>query len=191
VSSNSSGRDGSLRALLNESFVVLLREVAPAHQRMCAALDGMTVAITVDGEAVDVKSDGRAMRVRSLKRDQKITVEITTARAAILDVLHGRTTLTAAVLADSVRARASLDSLVRLNHGLAMYVHGAVRAPSFPAILERFELGCRRSPSRNAASYPRAANAPPNHGADDLATLRDLQHLRETLEQLVRSTGAG
>jgi hypothetical protein len=55
VSSNSSGRDGSLRALLNESFVVLLREVAPAHQRMCAAHDGMTVAINVDGEAVEVK----------------------------------------------------------------------------------------------------------------------------------------
>lgn len=149
VSSSSSARDRSLRALLDESFTVLRQEVPEAHRRMCAELEGDALTIRVDDESVVVTCDGTAMRTQEQGAGERVSAEFRTSRKAILHVLNGQVTLTDAVLADAVAARASLETLVRLNRGLAMYVHGAVRAPSFPELLERFRLGPRRSKARS------------------------------------------
>ena len=141
VSSNSSDPSRSLCALLDESFTVLRREVPEAHRRMCAELSGDGVAIRVDDESVVVACNGFEMRVRKGNARTGTIAEIRTSRQAILRVLDGKMTLADAVLTDAVRAQASLEALVRLNRGLAMYVHGAVRAPSFPELLERFQMG--------------------------------------------------
>ena len=145
VSSNSSGRsrlrNRSLRTLLDESFTVLRREVPEAHRLMCAELEGAGVAIRVDDESVVVTCDGTGMRVDEWSGREQPSAEIRTSREAILHVLNGKLAMANAVLTDAVRARASLETLVRLNRGLTMYVHGAVRAPSFPELLKRFEIG--------------------------------------------------
>ena len=151
VSSSSSARDRSLRVLLDESFSVLRQEVPEAHRRMCAELHGDAVAIRVDDESVVVTCDGAAMHTQDTGMTDGVSAEIRTSRKAILHVLNGHVTLTDAVLADAVGVRASLEALVRLNRGLALYVHGAVRAPSFPELLERFQRGPRSSKARGRA----------------------------------------
>jgi hypothetical protein len=134
--------------LLDESFTVLRREVPEAHRRMCAELEGAGVAIRVNDESVIVACDGTGMRVDEWSGREHPSAEIRTSRKAILQVLNGKLAMANAVLTDAVRARASLETLVRLNRGLALYVHGAVRAPSFPELLKRFETGPRPSPAR-------------------------------------------
>jgi hypothetical protein len=141
VSSSSSVRNRSLYTLLDESFAVLRHEVPEAYRRMCLELEGNAVVITVDDEAVIVASDGVAMHVETVSAATRTSAEIRTSRQAILRVLDGETGLADAVLSNAVSARASLETLVQLNRGLAMYVHGAVRAPSFPGLLDRFRRG--------------------------------------------------
>jgi hypothetical protein len=41
------------------------------------------------------------------------------------------------VLSDTVFVKGSLDTLERVEQGLLLYVNGAVRAPSFPVLLDR------------------------------------------------------
>jgi hypothetical protein len=148
VSSNSSVRE-SLGALLDESFTILRDEVPEANRRMCSRLEGEVVVICADDQSVVVACDGAAMRVQA-GSIADASAEIRTSRRAILRVLDGEVTLADAVLAGAVSVRASLEALVRLNHGLAMYVHGAVRAPSFPRLLERFRRGRRPRVSRRS-----------------------------------------
>jgi len=107
---------------------------------MCAELEGAGIAIRVDDESVVVACDGTRIRVNEWSRREKTSAQIRTTREAILHVLDGKLAIAEAVLIDAVRARASLETLVRLNRGLAMYVHGAVRAPSFTELLDRFQM---------------------------------------------------
>jgi N-methylhydantoinase B/oxoprolinase/acetone carboxylase alpha subunit len=136
VSSSSSARNTSLGALLEESFEILLREVPEAHRRMCTTLKGAAVSIHVDDDHVVALFDAATATVGN--DTSRVTTDVATSRQAIIDVVEGRLSLYDAVLADVVRARAPLDALVQLYDGLVMYVHGAVRSPSFPKLLERF-----------------------------------------------------
>lgn len=121
--------------LLAESFAILEHEVPDAYEMMCDRLDGYRVGIRVDDEQFVAEfADGRA---RVLQNVESSYVQIATSRAAILAVLDGEVSLLNSVLGDEVQAKASLDDLITVNSGLAMYVKGAVRCPSFPALVER------------------------------------------------------
>ncbi|WP_437899293.1 sterol-binding-like protein [Sorangium sp. So ce124] len=130
-----------MAALLDESLATLARELPEAHARMCARLAGRTVRIEVDGEIFAAVFEGAAARVRRLgaEDDAGADASITASRRAIRDVLEARRSLADAVLADEVEAVAPIDSLVEVLSGLSTYVHGAVRCPSFPRLLERFQ----------------------------------------------------
>ncbi|MDC0683647.1 sterol-binding-like protein [Sorangium atrum] len=130
-----------MAALLDESFATLARELPEAYARMCARFAGKTVRIEVDGERFVAAFESAAARVRRVGTEDDVGADasITTSRRAIRDVLEARRSLSDAVLADEVEAVAPLDSLVEVLAGLSMYVHGAVRCPSFPRLLERFQ----------------------------------------------------
>jgi hypothetical protein len=140
VSSSSSVTSGPVARLLGESFAVLAAELPAAHARMCALLAGRAVAIDVDGERFVAAFEGGQARVASLPagEDPAAGVRVATGRAAILAVIEARRSLADAVLADEVRVVGDLDRLVEAHHALVTYVHGAVRCPSFPSLLQRF-----------------------------------------------------
>jgi hypothetical protein len=76
-------------------------------------------------------------------------VECRTTRRAILDLVDARTTLMAAVVADRVWLRGSVEDLLAFHDGLMVYLGGAVRSPSFPWLLRQFRAaapGARRNP---------------------------------------------
>ncbi|WP_437968043.1 hypothetical protein WMF04_01520 [Sorangium sp. So ce260] len=126
--------------LLAESFAALAAELPEAHARVAARLAGLPVAIRVDGERFVVEGDGGAARVRAAGAEEEpaAAVRVATSRRAILDVIDARRSLAEAVLADEVEVAGALERLVAAREALIAYVHGAVRCPSFPALLERF-----------------------------------------------------
>ena len=141
--SSSSSATETVAGLLDESFRVLADELPEAHARMAAALGGRAVRLRVDDEDFTVRFDGGVARVDAAPGPADI--EIGTTKAVIDDVLEARRTLADAVLADAVTAVAPLPVLVEAHRGLLAYVHGAVRSPSFPRLLERFRALCAAS----------------------------------------------
>lgn len=137
--SNSSGPEASLRVLLQESFDCLEREIPRAYWKMCAALADLSVRVRLDDESVIVSFAGAHGRVDT--GDGQAGAELRTSRQAVIAVLDGRLSLADAVLTDAVVVKAPLDTLERLNRGIEVYLHGAVRSRSFPALLKRFRGG--------------------------------------------------
>jgi hypothetical protein len=72
-------------------------------------------------------------------------IDVRTTRATVLALIDAELSLVDAVLADHLSLRGALPDLLAFHEGLTTYVHGAVRAPSFPALL---------------AAYRRPAHAP-------------------------------
>jgi hypothetical protein len=130
----------SVASLLAASFAALAAELPAAHARMCARLSGRAVALHVGEERLLVTfAEGRG-EVRSLPagEDPGVDVRIATSHRAILDVLDARRSLAEAVLADEVLVVGDLAHLAEAQEGLVAYVHGGVRCPSFPGLVERF-----------------------------------------------------
>ena len=142
-SSSSATNSDSVAGLLAESFSMLSREVPESFARMCARLEGKAVWIEVDEErfVVEVRGGSALVRAQGPGAEGEAAggaASIATSKRAICDVIDARTSLADAVIADEVRAVAPLARLVDVLGGLSMYVHGAVRCPSFPRLLERF-----------------------------------------------------
>lgn len=123
-------------AFLAESFTVLEREMPPAYATLCATLAPREVLLGVDGEMVAL-AFARA-GVRFLPAPRAPRIEVRTTKAAILRVLDADSTLLQAVLDDALFLRGCTDDLLDFHDGLMSYVHGAVRAPSFPSLLRAY-----------------------------------------------------
>ena len=50
----------------------------------------------------------------------------------------GELTIMGAVLAEELEVKAAVDDLLRLERSVNCYLRGAVRCPSFPALLDQF-----------------------------------------------------
>lgn len=137
---NTKNTKSSVAGLLAESFAMLRDELPAAYERMCSRLSERAMEIRVDDERFLVQIGAGGARVRALgaEEDARKDASITTSTRAIQDVIEARRSLVEAVLTDEVQAVAPLDSLVEVLSGLTVYVHGAVRCPSFPRLLERF-----------------------------------------------------
>jgi hypothetical protein len=126
------------------SFEALAREQPAIHSRLCAQLAPRGVAIAVDDETVAVRFDRHAV-ARGRSTGGTAAIDVRTTRATVLALVDAELSLVDAVLADRLWLRGALPDLLAFHEGLTTYVHGAVRAPSFPALL---------------AAYRRPAHAP-------------------------------
>lgn len=130
----------SVETLLAASLAVLAAERPAAHARLCARLEGRSVSIHVGEERllVTFAAGAGAVRATAAGEDPPADVRIVTRRRAILEVLDARRSLAEAVLADEVEVVGELPRLEEALEGLVTYVHGGVRCPSFPALVDRF-----------------------------------------------------
>jgi len=128
---------------LRDSFATLQRELPDIYAEMCRRLAPQDIAITVDSETVRLKFAREA--VLPVKRLAHPTVMVRTGRKAILDLIDARSTLLDAAVEERLHLRGSPDDLARFYDGLMAYLHGAVRSPSFPALLQRFRYPAARS----------------------------------------------
>jgi len=115
----------------------MCRTLAPRAVRI--ALDGEVVTVACTPERATLLDASDAPDVLdALDAADAPDVEVRTSRAAIVALIDARSTLVESVLADRVELRGKLDDLVAFHDGLVVYLHGAVRAPSFPALLLLF-----------------------------------------------------
>jgi len=129
--------------LLDESLAVLQREQPAIYARLCEALVGLRLDIRVDRESMSVGFEPAGHRVTAevIAMEGPAGARFRASRGAVLDVLDGRISLAEAVLSGRLEAYAPLPRLLELHDALLLYVNGAVRCPSFPALLDRFRAG--------------------------------------------------
>jgi hypothetical protein len=123
-------------AFLGDSLRILSIEAPEAYREMCRVLLGREVGIEVDGCAVGVLYERE--RAVLLPEPRSPAVDVKTTRDAILALVDARISLVDAALRDALQLRGSPGDLLAFLDGLAAYLHGSVRAPSFPALLRRY-----------------------------------------------------
>lgn len=131
--------EGRFGEFLRESFAALAGEMPELYRRLCATLAPRQVRLQVGAE--DIGLEFAADRVRFVACGPAPAVELRTTRAVILDLVDARTALVEAVLDDRLGFRGALPELACFHDGLMLYLHGAMRAPSFPGLLRRYRHG--------------------------------------------------
>lgn len=135
-------------SFLATSFELLEREMPALYARMCELLAPRRVVLNVDRESVALAFSRR--QARFVEIPETAEVHVATTSRAVLRVIDAQNDLMAAVLADELHVRGELDDLVAFHDGLLAYVHGAVRAPSFPQLLREYRAFERKE--RNVAA---------------------------------------
>ena len=128
--------DASFSALLRRSLGALERERPDIAERLAATLAPLTVTITVGDEQLGVRSDATCVVVGEPAPAPQ--VRVSTGRPTILALVDGDVSLVDAVLADDVHLVGDVADLARFHDVLWLYLQGALRAPSFPALLHAF-----------------------------------------------------
>lgn len=123
---------------LGESLRILAREVPEAYREMCRALVGREVGLQVDDSTVAVLYESE--RAVLLHEPRRPTVDVRTSRDAILALIDARTSFIDAALEEALDLRGTPGDLLAFLDGLTAYLHGSVRAPSFPALLRRYRI---------------------------------------------------
>lgn len=140
--------DPTIAALIEASLRALQVECPPAYAQLCALMAGREVLLWIDDERAVIVFDGGEARVVPEARAPCIWMR--TSRQAILDLIDARLTLSEAVLDGAIALQGRVEDLALFHEGFLTYLRGAVRAPSFPALLDRF----RRAPARLGHIHP-------------------------------------
>jgi hypothetical protein len=121
---------------LDDSFAALRDEVPEIHAEMCRRLAPREVGLVVDHEVVAIAFTRDDAVFLSERR--RPVVDVRTTGRAILDLIDARSTLRESVLDERLELRGGPDDLLAFHEGLMAYLHGGVRAPSFPRLLRAF-----------------------------------------------------
>lgn len=132
------GRDDTVAGLLSEALGTLRDEVEACHARCRRALEGFTATCHVDRESFRVAVESGDV-VIGPPGTGPADVEVATSRRTILALIHDRVTLERAVTGDALRIKGAVSHVESLSQAMVAFLHGAVRSPSFPALLERLE----------------------------------------------------
>jgi hypothetical protein len=144
LSSSARPPEGDFAGFVGAALQALSAHQPGAYLALCQRMVGRRVRVTVDGESVLL--DFRGGRVDLRAEDAPADVRIATARAVILEVLDGGVTLGEAVTAGRLHVRGEAVSLLHGLDALRLFVHGAVRSPSFPELLRRFRASADGAP---------------------------------------------
>lgn len=126
------------------SIEALEREFPPAYAAMCARLAPRVTSIEVEGERTTLRFAPTGVARDTTQSPAELIVR--SDRRTILDVVDGEVTLVDAVLQDRLAVQGHPDDLVAFHDALLLFVHGAVRSPSFPSLLDAFRHApCRRT----------------------------------------------
>ena len=125
-----------LRTFLDRSFEVLAYEAPDASSRLGHALAGLDLCVIDGDRRFAVRHDGSRLLSDAISGDEPVITSID--RATILALVDGVLSLEDAVRQDRLLVRASPPHCARVFDALSSYVRGAVRCPSFPALLADF-----------------------------------------------------
>jgi hypothetical protein len=121
----------------------VLRAEAPAHhEALCAVLAALPIELVIDGESLELLVSDGAIAVGPVIESPLVTVttSLRTARA----LLEARRTMVAAIERGELDVRGHADALDDAAEALSLFLHGLVRAPSSPPLLDdlRHHVDC-------------------------------------------------
>lgn len=124
---------GEFMTLVGHSLERLEHEYPPSYVALHHRLRRHCLQLEIDGERFSLFPDGGSLQLGEAGRE--VTVELRTSRRILLDVLENRLSLLDAVLQGSLFLRGTAQALSDFHEALVIYIRGAVRCPSFPALL--------------------------------------------------------
>jgi hypothetical protein len=130
--------DSSFSALLEVSLTVLSQECPEAYLRICQRLNSREVHLTVDTETVSVRFQSESAQV--LQAAQQPTIYVSSTKQTLLDLIDARITLEYAITRDLIHVRGKMDDLIDFYESFQLYIQGAVRCISFPALLSDYRF---------------------------------------------------
>jgi hypothetical protein len=133
---NSSPESRRFTACVTRSLDTLRLECPEAYLRACGSLAGLRVALEVNGERIVLGISHE--RIALLPAGTPADISASTMRTTIDDLYQGRSTTEQAILSDAVLLKGSIDNLASFHDALLDYVRGAVRCPSFPALMAAY-----------------------------------------------------
>jgi len=131
--------EGRFTAFLRQSLDALRREVPAAYAQLCAHLDGQEVLLAVTGDEVAVRATGGTVCLGPPSTAP--TARIRTSRDTILALIDAELTWLEALQTDALVLQGAPADVLRCHDALLTYVHGAVRAASFPTLLAAYRTG--------------------------------------------------
>ena len=131
--------DDSFQSFLEASLERMQRECTPAYNTICQVMAPRQVAVQVDEEALALAfTHEHAVTLPLANADPVIRLQLS--RSTILDLVDGKFTLQEAILDGLVNVHGDLKDLVLFHEGWLAYMRGAIRCPSFPALLDRYRF---------------------------------------------------
>jgi hypothetical protein len=146
------GRDlDGFGAFVRRGLAALRDELPWAFAQMARALGDRDVLLEVDDERVAVRAaafDVAVLPAEPVGFAPRVTLR--TDAATVLRLADAERTVVDATIAGELVLRGDVDDLVAFHDGLVAFLHGAVRSPSFPHLLDHF----RRFVSRCEVKSP-------------------------------------
>jgi hypothetical protein len=121
---------------LRRSLDAIEAEVPAIHRLLCERLGRLPVRLVIDDEHVVVANAGT--RLALVADLDGCGTQFRSDRATLLDLVHGRSTFLDAVVAGRVDLTGAVGDLLGFYDALQVYLHGAVRSPSLPSLLDEF-----------------------------------------------------
>ena len=157
--SNSSERNRGPFWFLERCLDAIEKEAPVAYGRVVRGLGSRAVRVAIGD---DVATLSMASGGHEIARDAEVVrgsraqatgcaVELIMTEAIIGCLLEGRRTILDAALDGDLVLRGSVDDLAALHDALVAFIHGAVRSPSTPRLLESY-LDRDRPPSGRTRS---------------------------------------
>lgn len=134
----SSLADRSFAAFVRRALAAVRDEVPWAHEGVVRALGLASTTMLVDGELATVRAAGDDAEVEAVDDGTAGTRCVATTRT-ILDLVTGRESLLDAIEAERVHLAGNTEALLGWLDALACFLHGAVRAQAFDALLDEFK----------------------------------------------------
>jgi hypothetical protein len=122
---------GPIAALATDALACLARECPAAHVGLREALGARRLRVELGDEVFDV-AGGEIEAVAGAA-----ALELSSDARALHAVLHGELDVLDAVVTDRVRVRGPVDDVIAATTMMELFVAGALRCPSMPALFER------------------------------------------------------
>jgi hypothetical protein len=130
----------SASEFIGASIELLEKECPQAYTLLCSQMAGRQAWFSIGGDPVRLAFIPDRILLQPPEGDGDLSVRLITDWATVLDLADAKLTLVDAVLSSRLDLLAEAKELALFYAATLTYLRGAVRCPSFPALLDRLRL---------------------------------------------------
>jgi hypothetical protein len=131
---------------VRRALALLRGELPEAYFKICQAIAGKSLALTIDADRMFLRVTRFGIEFVTDTGDSDVRIE--SDRSTVLDTIDARLTLESAIRSGRLLVVGTREDLASCHEALLFFVRGAVRSPSFPALLEEYRWEATRLSAR-------------------------------------------